>query len=156
MQSTGLPLEEVSKRFAAKSEKLSKFLLLILVPGTAIFFWAFTFRKRKPFYDHLVLATEVNSMYLLWGFMILPLLFTGFLAIVKLLSLNIGTIRDETIGYFVYIPLCIYVGTAASHFYRLKRWKAVLFGAAFYLVHFIIVQVLYKFLLFALVINQIH
>jgi hypothetical protein len=156
LQTTGMDEEELGRRFAQKSEKVSKFLLLVLVPGTALFFWAFTFRKRKHFYDHLMLATEVNSLYLLWGFLIMPLLLTIFQLVGKLFSMRTDLFSDENIGLFVYIPICIYAGIAAGRFYLLKRWQAILFGIAFYIVHFIVVQVLYKFLLFALVINQIH
>ena len=65
---------QVEPLFHPKSEKVSKFLLLILLPLTALFFWLLTYKKRKYFFDQMVFSAEINCMYLLWGFLLLPLL----------------------------------------------------------------------------------
>jgi hypothetical protein len=60
--------EQMAKAFHEQSTKVSKFLLLILLPLTALFFWIFTYKKRSYFFDQMVFATEINSVYLIWGF----------------------------------------------------------------------------------------
>ncbi|MES2881724.1 MAG: hypothetical protein V4676_06220, partial [Bacteroidota bacterium] len=128
---------ELAVLFQKKGAVTSKFLLLVIIPLTALFFWLLTFKKRKFFYDQVIFSTEINSMYLLWGFMILPLLLT-------------------ILSIIMYSVLCIYVAVAATRFYALTIYQCIGFAFLFYIIHFIVVQVLYKFLLFALVINQIH
>ena len=39
--------EQLTTLFQQKSEKASKFLLLVLLPLTALFFWLLSFKKRK-------------------------------------------------------------------------------------------------------------
>lgn len=95
-------------------------------------------------------------MYLLWGFMILPLLLTVFIWISKALPYSSTGINDGMIGVILYSVLCAYVGRAAHRFYGVSIVQSVGLALLFYVIHFIAVQVLYKFLLFVLVINQIH
>jgi Protein of unknown function (DUF3667) len=138
------------------SEKVSKFLLLILLPLTALFFWLLTYKKRKYFFDQMVFSAEVNCMYLLWGFLLMPLLL--FLA-EKLYHLATHTyffVADSWTGFFSYTVLCIYTGVGARRFYKINRWQSIGFAFLFFIVHMIIVQFIYKFLLFYIVIHQIH
>jgi hypothetical protein len=156
MATTHLSEQELSDAFQKKSIVTSKFLLLVIIPLTALFFWPLTYRRRKLFYDQVIFSTEINSMYLLWGFMILPLLLTVFIWISKALSYSSTGINDGMIGVILYSVLCAYVGRAAHRFYGVSIVQSVGLALLFYVIHFIAVQVLYKFLLFVLVINQIH
>lgn len=156
LQKTGLSQEEFAKLFSEKSAKTSKFLLLVIIPLTALFFWALTFKKRKYFFDQFSFSAEINSVYLIWGFMVLPLLLTVVQWLSELLTGRYLPFTDEIVGIISYAVLCTYVGIAAKKFYRFPTSHAIGFALLFYLIHFIVVQVLYKFLLFVLVINQIH
>lgn len=147
--------EEISKVFAAKSEKASKFLLIVILPFTALVYWLFTFRKRKHFFDQMVFATEINSFYLLWGFLILPLLLLGILALLELFGVRNILLTDDPIGIILYAVACLFVGIAAKRFYKVKTFHAILLALLFYFAHYIIVQMIYKFILFFTVINQI-
>ena len=153
---TGFTDEQLTKAFHAKSEKVSKFLLAVILPLTALSFWALTFKKRKYFFDQMVFATEVNSVYLIWGFMVLPLLLVLTEWVFHLITGQYFQASDGPVGLVLYLVMALYVALAAGRFYKLKTWPSVLLGIGFYFIHFIVIQVVYKFLLFTLVINQIH
>jgi Protein of unknown function (DUF3667) len=154
---TGLSKEALAEKFQAKSEKASKFLLITIVPFSALIFYSLGFFKRRYFFDHFVFSAEINSFYLLWGFLILPLLIGIFILIMKWIgggaSMYLG---DSVLGWLVYTPLMIYTAIASRRFYNFNWWQLIIFCIVFYFTHTLIVYSLYKFLLFVTVINQIH
>lgn len=154
--STGLSLEALSERFHAKSEKASKFLLIVIVPFTAAVIFCLAFFRRKYFFDHMVFSAELNCFYLLWGFLLLPLLVIIVNFFTRLIGLQHSIFSEGWIGILMYSYVSIYVGTAAGKFYNFKWWQSFLFTTVFCFAHMFIVYVLYKFLLFVTVINQIH
>jgi len=156
MQTSNLSYDEVQKTFHQKGEKISKFLLFILIPLTALFFWLCTFKKRKLFFDQMVFSAEINSVYLFWGFLILPLVLTLLQVFSKWISGSYLPITDGLSGSILYVVLCIYLAIAARRFYTLKLWQSILLTLAFVVVHRFIVQVIYKFILFYLAIRQVH
>lgn len=156
MNHTGMSFTELENTFHQKSLKVSKFLLIILIPCSALWFWLLGFKKRKYFFDHMVFAAEVNSFFLFWGFLILPLLLTLFQKIYHAISGSYLLLTDNILGLFSGIVVCCFVATGAYRFYQFKKWQAILFGMAFWLINFITVQLIYKFILFNIVINIIH
>ena len=89
---------QLSELFQHKSEKVSKFMLVTIIPFTALFFWLFTFRKRKYFFDQMVFATEINIVYLVWGFMLLPLLLMVIEKLYHYLGGDYFPVSDGSIG----------------------------------------------------------
>ena len=156
LQKKGISEAELSELFQQKSEKASKFLLVIIVPLTALCLWAVTFHKRKYFFDQMVFATEVNCFYLLWGFLLLPLLIWPFQWVYHWATSSYIAFRDGITGFLVSIPLLVYVAIAGRRFYRLKTVQAILLCLLFLVAHTFIVHYLYKFVLFVTIINQIH
>jgi hypothetical protein len=147
---------QVEALFHPKSEKVSKFLLLILLPLTALFFWLLTFKKRKYFFDQMVFSAEINCMYLLWGFLLLPLLLFLSEKIYHLVTNSYFNVNDELLGIITYALLCTYTGIGARRFYKITKWQSIGFAFLFWIAHTIIVQFIYKFILFFIVIHQIH
>lgn len=154
-QQKGWTDAQLQAAFGARSEKISKFLLLLLLPLTALFFYALTFKKRSYFFDQLIFATEVNSMYLIGGFMILPLLLTIIQFIAEAVSGSYLSLTDDGIGLFMYALLVLFVMLGVRRFYKVKWWQAAGIALLFYLAHNIIVQVIYKFLLFSFTIKAL-
>lgn len=153
---TGMTMQTLSDKFHTKGEKASKFLLITIIPFTAFVFYGIAFFKRRYFFDHMVFASEINSFYLLWGFLILPVL----MKVANYLSYNITgyylPFFDDVIGVIIYLGMFIYLGSAVKRFYKFKWWQTLLFVVIFYFSHTFIVYILYKFLLFVTVIYQIH
>lgn len=153
---TGLSFEELSAKFHQKGEKVSKIMLLSIIPFTALFFWAVGFRKRKFLFDHLVFSAELNAFFLLWGFLILPLLFATIFLVFKFFTSAKLYVPDEGITIAIYVILIGYLSKAMRRFYHFKWWVHLLVLILFYFVHSFIVYSLYKFLLFVITIYQIH
>jgi len=134
--------------------------LLILLPLTALFFWLLTFKKRKYFFDQMVFSAEINCMYLLWGFLLLPLLLFISKRVYHLVTHTYfnadDTLLDTLLGIIAYAVLCTYAGIGARRFYKITKWQSIGFAILFYIAHIIIVQYIYKFILFYIVIHQIH
>ena len=147
---------EAANVFQNISEKTSKILLLLIIPLTALACWAVTFKKRRYVFDQMVFATEVNCFYLLWGFLLLPLIVLGFGFIFKTIFDRYFPFNDSISAIVVSIPLVVFVGIAGRRFYKLKNWQLVLFALYFFVAHTFVIQFVYKFVLFVAVIKQIH
>lgn len=147
---------KLAEEFHQKAEKVSKYLLLLIIPLTALFFWLCTFKRKKYFFDQMIFSAEVNAVYLLWGFLILPVLIWLTEAIYKLFSGVYFPFNDTAAIFFTFIPLFLFVVIAGKKFYRLSNLQSFLLAAAFIITHNYIVHVVYKFILFTIVINQIH
>ncbi|HZH94694.1 MAG TPA: DUF3667 domain-containing protein, partial [Flavisolibacter sp.] len=151
MQKNNWSQTQLSEAFQLKSAKVSKFLLLILIPLTALFCWVFTFKKRGYFFDQMVLASEINSVYLIWGFLLVPLLVFSFQIIYKAVAGAHAQVTDNEIGPLMYAVLLLYVNIAGRRFYKLKMGQAVGFALLFCIAHTVIVHGIYKFLLFSII-----
>ena len=75
----------VIEHFHTVSEKVSKLLLLFVIPLMALWAWLLNVKKKdKVYFDHFIFCTEVNSFLVLWVFLILPLFARLFFWIVSL------------------------------------------------------------------------
>lgn len=147
LTTTGLNAEELASVFLKKSETLSKFLLIIIIPLSALFFKLIFFKRKKYFFDYLVYVAEINSVYLLWAYLI-------FAFILWLFNIRL---EDRFYGVYMLIPFWIYVIISAKNFFRINWWKSVLLSTLFIFVHaVIIIQFIYKLILFFLTMKQIH
>jgi hypothetical protein len=150
-----LTMEQFEIVFHHKSEITSKFLLLIMIPVTALFLWLFTFKKRKYFFDQMVFAAEVNSIYLLWGFLLQPLFLFLVEKIYYLFTGSYFNLSDPFTGMIMYVVMASYISIAARRFYGFKIWQSIPLSFLFVAIHSFIVVLIYKFILFVIVINLI-
>ena len=137
------------ERYTNLSEKVSKVLLFLLIPVMAGFSVLFGYRTKRPFFDHLIYATETNSFFILWGFLILPL-------IIKITGSFTPVLNGET--DFVTVPLIIvvtavYVYLSARRFYYFKPVKAIIYACLFLTILPLFAHYLYSFILFFLTIH---
>lgn len=146
---------QLSETFHKKSAKVSKLLILVLLPLTALFFWLFTYKRRPYFFDQMVFATEINSVYIIWNYMIMPLIATVIILIVRAITGHGLSIGDEYLRPAGTV-LLLYVVIAAKRFYSLNWAQSIGLALLFYIAHIIIVQLIYKFLLFLITINMLH
>ena len=153
-QETGLTGEAFEETFHYKGEKVSRLLLIILIPLTALWFWLLSYKKRPYYFDQLVFSSEVNSVFLFWGFILSQVLINMFRYLFSIHSSR----NDESawVALFIYIPIVLFTMIASHRFYQFNKGKAVLFGLAFLLVHTFIWQFIYKLILFVITIHLIH
>ena len=137
--------------FSHASEKISKFLLFIIIPAMALFSWLLSFKKRKYFYDNFVFSIEANSFFLLWGFLIFPLLFRIFS--------KFFPVSDQTNDLVILIPdlsiFIFYLVFAAKRFFQFSWWYSILYSVLFTFFLAIFIQYIYKFILFYFTIHLI-
>jgi hypothetical protein len=142
---------ELTEAFRHTSEKISKFLLFIIIPVMALVSWLLGFKKRKYFYDNFVFSIEVNSFFLLWGFLIFPIIFR--------LVANIVTVSDGVGGIGITIVdlsvFLLFVVLAAKRFFGFKLWYSILYSALYTFILAIFIQYIYKFLLFYITIHLV-
>jgi Protein of unknown function (DUF3667) len=140
-------LARLEATFNKKSEKTSKFLLLILLPLTAIVLSLLSVRKHRYFFDQLVLSTEINSFYLLFTFFLMPIFITVCYKLLPPIAPRILT--DSHIGFFSYAIIGFFSAIAFRQFYNDKWWWSAIKALLVMYAHFFIVQAIYKFILFA-------
>jgi hypothetical protein len=141
-------MEETAVKFHAVSEKVSKFLLFIIIPVMSLLSWPLLHKKRKLYFDHFIFATETASFFLLWGFLLLPLLLVLFLKIVVTLGGNFVFGDEAVTAFLLLLPFFFYVWKAFKRFYQLSNVSAFLYALLYTIVFILFVLVVYKFLLF--------
>ncbi len=151
----GLSMDQISNVFHNKGEKVSKFLLFILLPFSAMLFNLLLFKRRRLFFDHFIFATEVNIVFLLWGFLLLPLVLIILEFFFKILLGKNLPIVDLATGLIIYVGVAFYTALAAKRFYSLKYWQSIVLAIVFLILYFLFIMFIYKFILFMLVFWQI-
>lgn len=144
--------EALSDAFHHKAEKISKFLLFIMIPVMALFSKLVLFRKKMLYYDHFIFATEEFCVFILWGFLILPLI-TMLLATVLPRSFFQG---ELLIGILLGVGFAAHVALAARKFFKLHWVYNILFTAAYIFFTFFFLENIYKFILFYITIHLMH
>jgi len=150
MRTKNLSDAEMTLAFQQKGEKVSKFLLFIIIPAIALISWLSGFKKRKLYFDHFIFAIEEISFLILWGFLLLPLL-SGLL---KLFGLNLFT-SDYVIGACILVGFITHLFLAAKMFFNFKWYNNLFFTLTYTVCLGLVIQYLYKLILFVLTINQI-
>lgn len=139
--------QKLETKFNKTSEKTSKILLLILIPLAAFVLFLLSIRKKRFFFDQLVLATELNSFFILFSFFIVPLLITLVYRFVPKKWYFIFS--DDGVSLFSYSVLALFGFLAFRRFYNDKWWwalpKGFLVSGSLYL----ILMIIYKNVLFA-------
>lgn len=127
------------------SEKTSKVFLLLIVPLLAIPLYCISFYRRKFFFDHLVFSTELNSFFLILFFFVAPLV----TSLLKLINRSIlYRITDFQLGIALYILFGIYTSFAMRNFYTENRFIAILKAIFICYIHTLIMQQVYRYILF--------
>ena len=145
MASRGIDFVALSEIFHNKSEKVSKILLIIIIPATAFFLKIVFPKNRKFFSDYLIISTEFCSFYILFTFFIMVIFFA------LLQAFSVPSYSVELIGMVINIVVVYtYSMVAFKRFFqqknRLVMLKSLLFLPLFFFFFFII----YKDILFVI------
>ncbi|RYF90214.1 MAG: hypothetical protein EOO03_04195 [Chitinophagaceae bacterium] len=151
MQRTGMNFEQLSEAFHYKGEKISKFLLFIIIPFMALFSWLVGYQKRKYYYDHFIFSTEAASFFLLLGFLIFPVLLLSLRALTGSLLIN----NDSYIAGIILFALLAYLVVGARKFFNFRWWYSLVYALLFTGVLAVFVNYVYKLILFFIAISQI-
>jgi Protein of unknown function (DUF3667) len=137
---------ELARRYDKKSPVFAKPFLFILIPLSALVLFPFFIKKRNHFFDHFVLATELNSYMIFINFLLLPLLMVVSTSVYPPSS---PFFHDDGIAWI--IAYCIFVIIVTKMFKRFYEhswlWSAVK-SLIFLFIYFFVIQYIYKMLLY--------
>jgi hypothetical protein len=151
MQVKHLSDAQLSELFHHKGEKVSKFLLFIIIPIMALFSWLLGFKKRSLYFDHFIFCIEESSFFILWAFLLLPLL----MLFLTFAGLPYIFFADSINMVWIILVFITHLFFAAKRFFQFKWYYNIFFSLVFTFALGIVIQYLYKFILFVITINQI-
>jgi len=146
-----ISLEELAEHYDAKSPKVSKIMLLLLLPFTTFLLWMLFFRKRTYLFDHLMLGTEMNTVFLYMVFLFIPLLLLLGGKIWYLISGNDFHYGDPVIVPLQVVILSAYWSMSFRRFYETRVWETIWKTFVFFVLHGLLVYIVYRLLLFVVV-----
>ena len=144
--------EQFVELFENKSAKISKLLLFIIIPFTGILLKLLFNRKRKYYFDHFTLSAEINTFNLYFNFLIVPVIVNIVYGVASFwggLSSDYGD--NLYVTGFLLLLFIWYVTAALQRFYELRTWHAFLKSLLFLVGHTIIVYLIYRLILFCIV-----
>jgi hypothetical protein len=156
MQQRHMSYAQVNMRYHEISHNVSKFMLFILLPFSTLLL-LMLFPKRGVFYDHFMIGTEINVFFLLYGFMLMPLVVGIAMSLIAQLAhvffeaytFDLISSAASLAGIFIF---CF---VAFKKFYGASKLEAGIKAAIFTPLHYLLVFLVYKFLLFAAVISMV-
>lgn len=151
MEQKKISHEVLEASFHRAGEKTSKFLLFTIIPFVALASWAMGFKKRKLYFDHFVFTIEMCSFFLLWGFLLLPLLMW---VLSKFTSLT-DFITEGIISIIIITVYMLYVIIAAGRFFHFSWWFRIIYTLLFILSLTFFLEYIYKFILFNIAIHLV-
>ncbi|GAB2841591.1 hypothetical protein GCM10027043_51360 [Ferruginibacter profundus] len=139
---------ELAEHYNTRSEKFAKPFLLILLPLSAFVLWLLFFKRRKLFFDHFVLAVELNAVLICIQFLIVPLLDTIATAIYSPAA-NFFADNDLSAFFIIQTSLLLFViVNAVKRFYNQNWWWTITKSVLFLGLYMFIIVDLYKMLLY--------
>ncbi len=152
--SKGITREELKIHYDETSPKFAKFLLLLYLPLTAAALSLLFIRRRKFFFDHFILATELNTFYVFVLFLVVPLM----VVISEFISPpSVKYFNDDGIAFIsVFIMFIIVTSFAFKRFYQEKWIWSSLKAIIFMLLYNFVIKSIYNIVLFLLVMFFLH
>ncbi len=145
--------KQVEERYEHASAQTSKLGLLLLIPLSAIVLLLLFITRRKPFFDHFILATEINSFYIFSHFLFLP--FCAWI-VEKTIPSYIHIFNDGSwVWWTIFGFYLLFTMQALRTFYKERWWLIILKGLIFLFIFAAYIRYVYAMLLFLLVMLSI-
>lgn len=142
MASMNVTEEHLEELFHQKSHSVPKILLFLLIPLSAAAIFALYPRRKRMFFDNLILATEINIMYILVFYLLFPLL------LFPIALLGWDSVDNETLGLLFTILFGCYTAIMFHRIFNTGWGVAMLKGLAFGVIHSFLLLPTYKILVF--------
>jgi hypothetical protein len=140
---------QISQRYNAKSAKLSKLLLILLVMFFSVPLALIYYSPKRYFIDHVVFSTEVINFLILVVFLILPWLLSLIFSVLRswfAFDAHLNP-NGETALISLTVGLITYLSVGSHRVYRPRWWMAVM-KSVFLFVGLFFSVVAYRFVLF--------
>lgn len=142
MATTGLSREALAETFHRKSESTAKVLLLLLIPFTAAIIYLISFKSKRWMFDNFILATEINSFYIILFYFIFPPVVIG------INYLRPSTVSEGMASLAIILTYVVYVFFLLRRSLQLKKFPLLLATIKLVLLHTFTIQFIYKFIVF--------
>ncbi|RYY62891.1 MAG: DUF3667 domain-containing protein [Chitinophagaceae bacterium] len=131
----GISMEQLAERYDHKSPKFAKIMLFLLLPMAAFLLKILFYKKRRYYFDHFILGTELVTHFILVAFLIIPLSLYLVAVVIQFTTGKIFDYSDSLMGPLIILALIPSWTIALKRFYQEKTgWailKTVLFLVAF-------------------------
>lgn len=138
---------QFAEKYDRTSPKFAKILLLILIPLNGLVIGLLFFRHKKHFFDHLVLSAELNTFFLYFGFLLIPLIYIITGQIAKRVFAFTLPYNDFFMMILHFIALGLVSAFAFRRFYTEKWWLTIFKVILFLLLHAFIFIFIYRLVL---------
>lgn len=143
----------VSEIYNGRSEKFAKPLLLLLLPFSSLFLWLLHVKRRRLLFDHFILATEITSFNIALNFLIAP--FCMWFVTLLVPSAQKFFYDGGPFMFLMWAIGMLQTSIAFRVFYKQAWWMAILKAIAFTAIYVLIIQDLYKMILYLVVMLSI-
>lgn len=136
---------DLAIEYGQKSKGLSKILLFIFIISSTIFLYFLYYKQRKWLFDHVILATEINTIFILLIFILFPLLI---ILIGTIFQFNEDVISDEIFALISFITFFIYNSIAFKSIFNESKLRTGVKSLAFTILHTLFFVFAYRFIVF--------
>lgn len=113
--------------------------------------WLLAFEKRRLYFDNTVFSIEINSFFILWGFLILPVILFFYNTIT---GNSLLTSENQT-GVTIMFVMMLYTFVAARRFFNFSWWYSIIYAILYCFALVLFIEYIYKFILFSIAINLV-
>ena len=151
MAGKNMSAEMVAAKYDSKSPKFAKILLFIILPLAGLSLQMLFYKRGKYYFDHFILGTELTTFFIYATFLIMS-------AFLKLSGIVYEYVSGKPYYYDDWVsgPIAILLLLAAwtsaiKRFYKVSTAHAFLKALLFLILFTIITFVIYRFILFLIV-----
>jgi hypothetical protein len=131
--------------YASKSKSVSKALLFIFILTSTVFLYVLFFKQRKWLFDHMILSTEINTIFILLIFILFPI----FLILLRVVfQLSEDVLPDEIFSIISFIIFVIYNGIAFKTMFKESTIRTIIKSLLFTLSHIVFFVFVYRIIVF--------
>lgn len=134
--------ELLSQQFNEKSKSTSKILLLLLIPLAAPLIYVLYFKRKRFVFDNIILVTEINTVFLLSFFILLPICALPFLYFFH------TSITEDVFAPLIIVIFGFYCMILFRKVFKEKWWISILKGGVFAFLFMVITVNLIRIIVF--------
>lgn len=146
-----VPIEEIAAKYDSKSPKFAKILLFIILPLSGLALQMLFYKRRKYYFDHFILGTELTTFFIYANFLIISALLKLYGIVYEYISNKPYYYDDWVSGPIAIVILLAAWTSAIKRFYKVSTIHAFLKTLLFLILFTIITFVIYRFILFLIV-----
>lgn len=145
LANTSMTEKELAIEYGQKSTKLSKALLFIFILSSAFFLFVLYVKQQKWLFDHVILSTEINTIFILLFFILFPILM---ILVRVIFRLNGDVLSDEIFALISFVTFFAYNSIAFKKMFKESTFKTILKSLVFTLLHTLFFVFVYRFIVF--------